>query len=214
MLHTEGRVICLEGPSAVGKTTLAVALADTAGAGTVKEVTGAAPPGADPKTWFIVEHVEHWARARRLARSRPLVVLDGDPFKALWYDRVFSADPATAVASAAERYAAELASGALGLPDLWIALDATEDELRARREGDTSRTRRNFDRHLRLVEPLRRYFAELAAAAPGRVVRLGTTNRHALAGEVLAAVGRLPAEPVTAVALKRHMAGWLNTSQV
>jgi hypothetical protein len=83
-------ILCVEGASAAGKTTLADALAREAGATNVPELdaTGA-PPVAESAAWYVERHVEQWQRARAAAAVAPLVVLDGDPFKGLWYNWVF-----------------------------------------------------------------------------------------------------------------------------
>ena len=208
--RSRARVVCLEGPSAVGKTTLAAALARTVGAAVVPERSGGPPAGVEPQGWFVARHVEAWAEAQALARAAPLVVMDGDPFKALWYDAVYGEDAPRTVAAAATHYASAVARGALAFPDLYVVLGATEAQLRVRRAGDATRTRRHFERHLRLVVPQRRYFAALAAAAPGRVLWLETTDPDALPDAVRASVDALPPDPPDAAALLRRLATWLD----
>jgi thymidylate kinase len=202
-------VICLEGPSAVGKTSLAAALARAADAAVVPESNGAPPPGVEQRAWFLAQHVAAWARALTLAGRAPLVVLDGDPFKGLWFDWIFAAGGAPALDAVIEAHANEVARGALGFPDLYVLLGATEVQLRQRRADDSTRSRRHFETHLRLVEPQRRYFVALADAAPGRVLWLDTTERGDLASAVLAAVAALPPDPPDAVSLLRDITSWL-----
>ena len=204
-----GRVVCIEGPSAVGKTSRAAALAAASGAVVVEEVTGAPPLGNAPERWFVERHCEHWARAVEVAARAPFAVLDGDPFKALWYGATFASDPAAAVAAARAAYADAVARGAIGVPDLYVALDTSEAELRARRAGDATRRRGGFEQHLRLADPLRRWFAEVKRVLPGRVLRLDTRDRDSLAPAVLDAVARLPPGRANAAALVERMAAWL-----
>ena len=207
-------IICVEGPCAVGKTTLAAALARSAGVSMIEEVSGPPPIGVPQELWFVGKHVETWRHAARLAARDPLVVLDGDPFKGLWYDWVFAPDPRTAVAKAAELYMVELHHGALGVPDLYVALNATEEQLRKRRMGDVTRSRRSFEKHLRLVRPLQRYFTELATIVPAHVLRLETADRDPLLSKVLEAIPRLPETPPSGSTILNHMAAWLNREQV
>lgn len=102
------RIVCLEGPSAVGKTTLAAALAQ-------------------------------WHQATMLARTAPLVVLDGDPFKGLWYSWIYPdpSGPGVEALFALHRTAVE--RGALAFPDMYVLLVASETQLRARRAADSGR---------------------------------------------------------------------------
>jgi hypothetical protein len=207
---TTGRIVCLEGPSAVGKTTLAAALAREAGATIVPELdAGAAPPPAASAAWFVERHVETWSRARACAAAAALVVLDGDPLKGLWYNWVFAADGWPGPEVVAPLYRAHVRRGALGVPDLYVILRATEAELRARRAGDASRRRRGFERHLRLLAPIDRYFRALHAAAPAHVLLLDTTDRDTLTGRVLAALAALPPATLDALHVLDTMAAWV-----
>ena len=92
-----------------------------------------------------------------------------------------------------------------------MALTATEEELRRRRAGDTSRSRRNFEKHLRLAGPLRRYFGELSEAAPGRVLITEANRQDELVGRVSEAIRSLPPGPPDSLRLLDHMAGWLRS---
>ncbi len=207
-----GIVVCVEGPSAVGKTTLARALAEAAGAAVVPELDARdAPPAAASAAWFVDGHAAQWRAARALAREAPFAVLDGDPFKGLWYHAVFADEGWPGADATGPLYAAHLAAGTLGVPTLYVALDASEAELRARRAGDATRTRRNFEANLRLVAPLRRWFDALAAAAPERVLRPDTGARDALVDAVRDRVATLPVDapdPTRDAALLARMLTW------
>lgn len=205
-------IVCLEGPSAVGKTTLAATLARTAGAVVIPELDAAgAPPIAESAAWFAARHAARWRRAVEAAAVAPLVVLDGDPFKALWYDPVYAGAGWPGVDVVAPLHRAHVAQGTLAFPDLYVVLQATEAELRARRAGDPTRTRRSFETHLRLVAPQRRWFVALRAAAPRRVVLPDTGDRDRLADVVRAAVAELPPGAPDSARLLDAMLAWIAT---
>jgi len=53
---------------------------------------------------------------------------------------------------------------------LRVFLDPPEDVVRRQKVNDTMRRRSNFEMHLRLHDPLRRWYRLLEALSPGRVV--------------------------------------------
>lgn len=205
-------IICLEGPSAVGKTTLAAALAREAGAAVIPELDASgAPPIPESAAWFVDAHAAQWQQARALAARAPLVVIDCDPLKGLWFNWVFAEHGWPGIGEQAPLHRAHVERGTLAFPDLYVLLQATEAQLRARRAGDPTRTRRNHEMHLRLAAPQRRYFEALQAADPGRVLLLETSDQAALVDAVLAAVETLPADPPDSMRLFGLMADWVAT---
>jgi hypothetical protein len=206
------RTVCLEGPSASGKTTLAAALARECGALVVPELDArGAPPIAESAAWFVDRHAERWQLAQRSGASAPFAVLDGDPFKGLWYNWVYAADGWPGPDVVAPLYRPHLRRRTIAFPDLYVVLDASEAQLRQRRAGDVTRSRRGFETHLRLVAPLRRYFAALREAAPARVAVLGSTAQAEPVSRVLEALRRLPPGPPDSVGLFEYMVEWVRT---
>jgi hypothetical protein len=86
-------IICVEGPSAVGKTTLVAALAASMSGHVVPELeTIDAPPRHESAGWSADRSARRWQEARAMAAGTQAVLLDGDPFKGLWYNAVFRKD--------------------------------------------------------------------------------------------------------------------------
>jgi hypothetical protein len=162
-------ILCLEGPSAVGKTTTAAALA-AAGAHVVPEanVLFTRPAEAEPE-WYFERQVERWALASRAAREHDLVVLDGDPFQPLWYSWSYGYAGWQPLEMMEAFYRPRIERGDIGWPDRYVVLGAPEAVLRQRKAADAGRRRGSFDEHLRFIEPQRRYFRAMESFSPGSV---------------------------------------------
>jgi hypothetical protein len=59
--------------------------------------------------------------------------------------------------------------GGYALADLYLVSDIDEATLRARREADKARTRRDFERHVLLRDSLLRWYRAIGELEPGRV---------------------------------------------
>lgn len=163
-------ILCFEGPSAVGKTTTAAALAVAEGAAVVPEVNALFErPEHEPPAWYFERQVDRWALAVEQARNHPLVVLDGDPFQPLWYNWAYDFERGQGVDVLEAFYRPRLVRGELGFPNLYVLFGADEEALRERKEADRRRRRRGFEEHLRFVGPQRRYFAAMQQVSPNRV---------------------------------------------
>jgi hypothetical protein len=78
-------IICLEGASAVGKTTLSHAIAARMHAAVIAEVWALFQrPSPEPPTWYLERQVGRWRFAVEITRKHGLSILDGDHFQPLW----------------------------------------------------------------------------------------------------------------------------------
>ncbi|MEV6305513.1 hypothetical protein AB0M02_39285 [Actinoplanes sp. NPDC051861] len=147
-------IVVATGPSASGKTTWCRRRFP---ANTVPE--GAAELG---ESWPEFAS-RRWAQAVRMEEERGLAVCDDDPLKLHygwsltrvgemtrreWRDEV-------------ESHRAEVVAGRLGFADVVLVSAVVGEELRRRR---------NFELHVRLVEPLREWYRAVEQAGASRVV--------------------------------------------
>ena len=192
-------IVVVEGPSGAGKTTWA---RRHGGAHALLEELpdhDAVPDDPEAAARFWVErNVRRWEAVLERERRDGLVVVDTDPFKLHFTWTLYREGMATRRQWELERDTARaaFAGGRCGLADLVFVSSIDEATLRLRREADQTRTRRNFERHVRLRDALLRWYRAIDALEPGRVVfdlpetgitaaqlRLGT--RRARAGAAL-----------------------------
>ena len=168
-------IVVVEGASAAGKTTWAER---HSGPGLLPESasTDAVPDRAsDAEGWTRYWHEQNekrWRRALELEREVRLVVCDTDPLKAHYVWCLWQAGIAERREWELERElcAVSFRGGSLGFADLVFFADLEENELRSHRGADTTRQRRGFEMHVRLAEPLRRWYTAVDRLEPGRVI--------------------------------------------
>jgi hypothetical protein len=166
-------IVVVTGPSAAGKTTWCQRWHP---GDLIPEYapTGHEPRDDDPVVqaafWCEVD-CARWDQAVERERVSGLAVCDDDPLK-LHYPwslaRVGLADPRLWRGHLAAHRDA-VANGRLGLADLALVSVPSVAELRRRQQSDTTRRRRNFERHVLLAEPLREWYSALERVSPGRV---------------------------------------------
>jgi hypothetical protein len=110
------------------------------------------------KFWYFEKQVERWDLAVKASKNYEIVILDGDPFQPLWYNWSYDFDVLEPLKSITGFYREKFAAGKIGFPDKYFILTVETDELKKRKIKDASRTRKNFDRHLRFIEPQIAYF--------------------------------------------------------
>ena len=163
-------IVCLEGPSAAGKTTAASTLAADAAVHVVPEVNALFERPADERReWYFERQVDRWAHAAEAAHDHRLVILDGDPFQPLWYNWAYGFPGWRGLDFMEAFYRPRLVRGEMNFPDRYFLFVVSEKALRGRKEADRTRQRRGFDAHLRFIEPQRRYFEAMRAFSRDRV---------------------------------------------
>jgi hypothetical protein len=166
-------IIVVEGPSGAGKTTWCRA---HAGANALVEAlpdhaTVPTEPHAAAKFW-VERNVAQWQDVLECEARDGLVVVDTDPFKLHYVWTLFKAGQASERQWTMQRDVAReaFASGRQALADLFLVSDIDDATLRARRDADPTRTRRNFERHVRLRDALLRWYRAIDRLESGRVV--------------------------------------------
>jgi hypothetical protein len=166
-------IICFEGASAIGKTTTANIFKANDDAFVVPEVNELfGRPKIENSDWYLERQVERWSIALEQSKTHSLVILDGDPFQPLWYNWVYQDESLQTLDVLEQFYKSKVQHGAVNFPDLYFIFVANETELRKRKSDDISRQRHNFEKHLELIEPQRRYFQAMETFSPNRVTFL------------------------------------------
>ena len=148
-------IICFEGASGIGKTTLCKLFSNSFNV--VPEANSLfEKSGNDSKYWYYDKQIE---RFNLIKRSNRKSILDGDPFQPIWYNWVYKYP--TNYLSQIEInnfYKEKLLKGEIEFPDKYIIFQVDEAILRDRKVKDKTRLRRHFEKHLELIEPQKRYF--------------------------------------------------------
>jgi len=166
-------IIVVEGPSGAGKTTWCRA---HGGRYTLLEsLPDHAAVPTDPHaaaTFWLERNVARWHEVVDREARDGLVVVDTDPFKLHFVWTLFQTGQASALDWTMQRDAARgaFAEGRYALADVYVVSDIDAETLRAWRDADSSRTRRNFERHVRLRDALLGWYRAIDQLEPGRVV--------------------------------------------
>ncbi len=99
--------------------------------------------------------------AKQISAADGIAVLDGDPFQPLWYKWIFSDLGFQDINSVIDFYAIAIKNQKIKFPDKYFILTIAENELRNRKNKDTSRSRSNFELHLKLIKPQLAYFVSM-----------------------------------------------------
>jgi deoxyadenosine/deoxycytidine kinase len=179
-------IICLEGASSIGKTTTCRQLTEQVNTYVVPEVNFLFQrPNPEPENWYLDRQVERWTIAQEKQKSYDIVLLDGDMFQPIWYNWIYKDQLPQSLPFLKTFYINKMKQGRIGFPDAYIHLSIHTQELRKRKENDLTRKRGNFEKHLRLIEPLQQYFHTMNTLSPNLVhfvdaVSVGKNIKHIL----------------------------------
>ena len=162
-------LIVVEGPSAVGKTTLLglVPAQRVVGEEVLRVPAGTGPMGSIP--YAVESSARRWERLLDTEARHGHAYADGDPLK-LYYDfaRVaFGALERCVYEAGWHLMAQAMGERRIGFADRVVYLSASPDTLARRRASDATRRRRRFALHVRLVPAMRAYYAALERLRPG-----------------------------------------------
>ena len=172
-LSTPTVIVVVEGPSGAGKTTwcrihggshaLLESLPDASVVPTNEEAAA---------RFWVDRNAARWAEVRRREKRDGLVVVDTDPFKLHYTWTLYQSGQISESAWILMRDVAREAFVAdrYGLADLIFVSDIDVATLRERKANDPTRTRRSFERHVKLRDSLLRWYRAIDALEPGRVV--------------------------------------------
>lgn len=166
-------------------------------------------PADESPLWYLERQQERLRIAAQQQETHALVILDGDPFQPLWYNWTFGFERWQSLEALSAFYRPLIVSGELTFPNRYILLTAGEQELRKRKEVDTTRTRRGFETHLILRVTLPRYFAAMEAAEPGLVLELESQDAEATVTRITDVIKRPLKLPVNPLTLFDGMVAWL-----
>ncbi|ALE77153.1 hypothetical protein WY02_00120 [Pseudonocardia sp. AL041005-10] len=166
-------IVAVEGPSAAGKTTWCARF----GKGRVVPEyvpTGHEPDGVDldaQAAYWVGVNADRWAAARSIDAAGSVAVCDSDPLKLhySWCLARIGAGPIDRWNHELRAVRRAFATGRLGFADLVLVSVPDRATLRTRKVGDRTRSRRSFELHARLREPLQEWYRAVDRLEPGRV---------------------------------------------
>ena len=200
-------IICFEGPSGIGKTTMGKLLSDSYNI--VPEVNLLFKrPKSESKYWYHERQVERYELCKK---SNKPSILDGDIFQPIWYN--WACNYPTNFLSKKEThhfYKTKLLEGQIAIPDLYIIFQASEKELWLRKKRDKTRQRRNFEKHLKIIEPLKTYyqFLDQETAIEMKFIQYGDLEQTKKA--VLAAIEGLEKKEIDGLTAFQQIESWIN----
>lgn len=207
-------IICLEGASAVGKTTTSKEIERKANACMIPEVNFLFDrPKKESNTWYLECQIERWQMAQEKLKTYQTVILDGDVFQPLSYNWCFDFQIFNqSLDLIAEFYQKEIQAGRIGFPDKYFYLHTNKTNLKYRKENDQKRERNNFYYHLDIIKAHQRYYETLNQFVSNYVKTLEATT---LNNNVTTILHQAPSSPIKIKSEKllQNVTKWLKENK-
>jgi hypothetical protein len=166
-------IVVVEGPSGAGKTTWC----RTHGGrfALLEELPDHLDVPSDPEAaarFWVARNVARWQQVLDRERRDGLVVVDVTHSSSTNVWTLYQTGQIPRIEWDLQREASRQAfsAGRYALADLYLVSSIDAATLRAQRDADSTRTRRGFERHVLLREPLLRWYRAIDGLEPGRVL--------------------------------------------
>lgn len=184
-------VICFEGASAAGKSSVSKYLHENFDAFVIPEVNFLFERRKDePRFWYFEKQVERWQTALEASTKHEIVILDGDAFQPLWYNWSYDFDFGESFEEITAFYRKKIAAGEIDFPDRYFILTVKTNELKKRKIADAARTRKNFERHLKFIQPQTAYFGFIKSISENRVDFVENEEIEKTGEKVISLIGK------------------------
>lgn len=205
-MKTDSITICFEGPSAVGKSTVAQLLSDSFLVVPEVNLMYQRPP-TPSHFWYFERQLDRYALCTQNPQNS---ILDGDVFQPVWYNWIYGYPPSNpSLEETTSFYRDALKNNQIAYPDIYVVFEAEVDQLVSRKEHDDSRQRRNFEKHLDMIEPQHKYFSFLQNNTDIRVVFCRNDEPNSTAKEIRAAIQSLEIPSIDQEATFDKIISWL-----
>jgi hypothetical protein len=205
--------ICIEGPSAVGKSTLCRALSERNGWLLRDEIVIEPLAGLTPEEtaiYYLEREVERW-NSTGVEVNRRTLILDTDPMKPLWFNWSQDYRDCMPLEELEAFYRGKVECGEIGFADCYIVLDANAHQLRERKESDPFRARDNFEWISSANEHRRLYYRQLHAMLADRVIFIEAEERETTLKRVEDSLRHLQSSGLNHLEAFDGMIAWLRT---
>lgn len=203
-------IICFEGPSGIGKTTMGHLL--SVRYDIVPEVNLLFERKANERPyWYLEKQIERYDLCQA---ANSASILDGDIFQPIWYNWVCNY-PAQFLSKKETHafYKTKLLEGKITFPDLYIIFHVEEKELWNRKEKDQTRRRRNFEKHLKIIEPLKEYWRFLDQETDIEIRFIHYRDIETTRSEVLASIDNLQKKNIDGAKAFERIERWIDSKK-